>query len=77
MKSGAWAKVSQPAKELVRKMLPRDPARRYTAEQVSMCAVHHLGVRSKMLHRDPARRYTAEQYKLQLRKHRPEKGGKE
>ena len=34
MKSEPWGRVSPPAKELVRKMLTRDPRRRLTADQV-------------------------------------------
>ena len=34
LKTGPWAKVSSSAKELVRKMLMRDPTRRFTVDQV-------------------------------------------
>ena len=36
LKSGPWTKISTPAKDIVRKMLTRDPKRRLTAEEVRL-----------------------------------------
>jgi serine/threonine protein kinase len=67
LKSDPWPRVSDAAKDIVRKMLTRDPKKRLTAEQVRGFCVrggpgsHEMRVNVGVLTRGSKKRSTAEQ----------------
>eukprot|EP00983_Pelagomonas_calceolata_P062640 1147374-Pelagomonas_calceolata.AAC.6 len=71
LKSPPWPKISDAAKDCVRKMLARDPRKRLTAEEVSLLVEYLLAGSEdvcvhKMFARDLQARLTAEEVSLHI-----------